>query len=92
MISVECRSVTDSVGSHSDLSGITVQAGTSTGGTGSTRPQMDVVCVLDLCHSENLSHRKRCCEEVKQACAEARAVYNHIQVNISYLEYLCVKQ
>lgn len=74
----ECRSVTDSVGSHSDLSVHTVQAG-SAGGI-MTRPHMDVVCVIDICQSGNLNHRKRALEEVKQACLQIAARLNHIQV------------
>lgn len=78
----ECRSVTDSVGSHSDLSVHTVQAG-STGGI-MTRPHvMDVICVIDICQSGNLNHRKRALEEVRQACLQIGARLNHIQVTIS---------
>lgn len=76
---IECRSVTDSVGSHSDLSVHTIQAGSTTG-SGMTRPHMDVVCVLDICQSGNLNHRKKALEEVKQACMQIGAKLNHIQV------------
>lgn len=74
----ECRSVTDSVGSHSDLSVHTVQAGSSGGIM--TRPHMDVVCVIDICQSGNLNHRKKALEEVRQACLQIGARLNHIQV------------
>ncbi|KAJ8919071.1 hypothetical protein NQ315_016978 [Exocentrus adspersus] len=70
----ECRSVTDSVGSHSDVSGNTVQSG----GT-MIKPHMDVVCVMDVCQSDNLTHRKKALEEVKQACMLVGANLNHIQ-------------
>ncbi|RZB39511.1 mitogen-activated protein kinase kinase kinase 15 [Asbolus verrucosus] len=72
---IKCRSVTDSVGSHSDISGHTLQAGAAI----MTRPHMDVVCVIDICQSGNLSHRKRALEEVNQACLQVGASLNHIQ-------------
>ncbi|XP_050428369.1 mitogen-activated protein kinase kinase kinase 15 isoform X3 [Adelges cooleyi] len=34
----------------------------------SNRTKMDVVCVIDVVQTSNLSHRKRALEEVKQAC------------------------
>lgn len=69
---LECRSVTDSVDGHlSDLSVNTVQP--------QTKQLMDVVIVLDLCHTENLSHRKKALDEVKQACADIGANCFHIQ-------------
>ncbi|XP_008201569.1 mitogen-activated protein kinase kinase kinase 15 isoform X3 [Tribolium castaneum] len=71
----ECRSVTDSVGSHSDISGHTLQAASSIMG----RPHMDVVCVIDICQSQNLAHRKKALEEVNQACLQVGATLNHIQ-------------
>ncbi|KAJ8982255.1 hypothetical protein NQ317_018644 [Molorchus minor] len=70
----ECRSVTDSIGSHSDISGNTVQSG----GT-MTKPHMDVVCVIDLCQSDNLIQRRKALEEVKLACLQIGANLNHIQ-------------
>lgn len=33
----------------------------------SSRAKMDIVCVIDVVLSSNLSHRKRALEEVKQA-------------------------
>ncbi|XP_049834926.1 mitogen-activated protein kinase kinase kinase 15 isoform X2 [Schistocerca gregaria] len=71
----DCRSVTDSVGSHSDLSVHTA----STAQTQLQRPRMDVVCVIDLHQPDYLAHRKRALEEVRQACALVNAAMNHIQ-------------
>lgn len=72
----ECRSVTtDSVGSHSDVSGHTLQAGASN----MARPHMDVVCVIDNCQLENLEHRKKALEDVKQVCQQVGASLSHIQ-------------
>lgn len=83
---IECRSITDSVDGHSDLSGITVQAANS------TRPQMDVVIVLDLCQTDHLQHRKKALEEVKQACSDIGANCNHIQVrNATFYKLLSNK-
>lgn len=76
-LSPECRSVTDSVGSHSDASGHTTVTSHH-----AQRPRMDVVCVIDLHNSEHLAHRKRALEEVRQACALVNANMNHIQVNV----------
>lgn len=45
-----------------------------------TRPHMDVVCVIDICQSGNLSHRKRALEDVRQTCLQIGAKLNHIQV------------
>ncbi|KAK5649782.1 hypothetical protein RI129_000811 [Pyrocoelia pectoralis] len=73
----ECRSMTDSIGSHSDLSG-TVQ-GESSNSSISIRTHMDVVCVLDICQTSNLSHRKKGLEEVRQACLHVGANVNHLQ-------------
>ncbi|KAF5298256.1 hypothetical protein FQR65_LT09767 [Abscondita terminalis] len=73
----ECRSMTDSIGSHSDLSG-TVQGGSSNSSL-SIRAHMDVVCVLDICHSTNVAQRKKAFEEVRQACLHVGANANHIQ-------------
>lgn len=71
--------MTDSVGSHSDLSVHTIQGGSSSSSI-STRTHMDVVCVLDICQSGNLAHRKRALEDVRQACLLVGANMNHIQV------------
>nr|CAD7399338.1 unnamed protein product [Timema cristinae] len=70
-IPVECRSSTDSVGSHSDLSIHTTVT--------LPKPRMDVACVIDLHQPEHLSHRKRALEEVKQACALVHANIYPIQ-------------
>ncbi|PSN44121.1 Mitogen-activated protein kinase kinase kinase 15 [Blattella germanica] len=70
----ECRSVTDSVGSHSDASGHTTVTSHQ-----AQRPRMDVVCVIDLHQPEHLAHKKRALEEVRQACALVNANMNHIQ-------------
>ncbi|XP_015596234.1 mitogen-activated protein kinase kinase kinase 15 isoform X4 [Cephus cinctus] len=63
-------SSTDSVGTHSDVSGHTTISG---------RPRMDVVCVLDLQQPEHLVQRKRALEEVRQACSLVNANMHHIQ-------------
>ncbi|CAG9856880.1 unnamed protein product [Phyllotreta striolata] len=70
----ECRSITDSVGSHSDLSITTVH----TSGT-MTKSQMDVVCVIDVCQTENILQRKKALEEIKQACFQIGANLSHVQ-------------
>nr|CAD7256032.1 unnamed protein product [Timema shepardi] len=70
-IPVECRSSTDSVGSHSDLSIHTTVT--------LPKPRMDVACVIDLHQPEHLSQRKRALEEVKQACALVHANIYPIQ-------------
>ncbi|XP_066150491.1 mitogen-activated protein kinase kinase kinase 15 isoform X2 [Euwallacea fornicatus] len=67
----ECPSATDSVGSHSDTS-------THTNAT-MTKPHMEVVCVIDICQSENLTQRKKALEEVKTACNQVGATMSHIQ-------------
>ncbi|CAH1173520.1 unnamed protein product [Phaedon cochleariae] len=72
----ECRSTTDSIGSNSDLSVTTVQSGSTM-----TKSQMDVVCVIDVCQSENLAQRKKALEEVRQACLLIGANLNHVQLD-----------
>ncbi|XP_076758586.1 apoptotic signal-regulating kinase 1 isoform X2 [Xylocopa sonorina] len=61
---------TDSVGTHSDISGHTTVSG---------RPRMDVACVLDLQQTEHLAHRRRALEEIRQACNLVNANMHHIQ-------------
>ncbi|KAG8238445.1 hypothetical protein J437_LFUL002902 [Ladona fulva] len=68
----EYRSITDSVGSQSDVS-------VGCGGVGSTKPRMDVVCVLDVHQPEHLSERKKALEEVKHACTLVNARCHQIQ-------------
>ncbi|XP_066582045.1 mitogen-activated protein kinase kinase kinase 15 isoform X3 [Prorops nasuta] len=63
-------SSTDSVGTHSDVSGNTTVSG---------RPRMDVACVLDLQQPEHLSQRKKALEEIRQACNLVNANMYHIQ-------------
>ncbi|XP_043517864.1 mitogen-activated protein kinase kinase kinase 15 isoform X5 [Frieseomelitta varia] len=63
-------SSTDSIGTHSDISGHTTISG---------RPRMDVACVLDLQQSEHLAQRRRALEEVRQACNLVNANMHHIQ-------------
>ncbi|KZC13059.1 Mitogen-activated protein kinase kinase kinase 15, partial [Dufourea novaeangliae] len=67
---IEGISSTDSVGTHSDISGHTTISG---------RPKMDVACVLDLQQPEHLAQRKRALEEVRQACNLVNANIHHIQ-------------
>lgn len=65
----DVRSVCDSL--CSEGSSATVQAG-------STRPRMDIVCVLDVTHSANLAHRKKALEEVRNASELVNANLHHI--------------
>ncbi|CAL1686022.1 unnamed protein product [Lasius platythorax] len=67
---MEGISSTDSVGTHSDISGHTTVPG---------RPRMDVACVLDLQQSEHLAQRKKALDEVRQACNLVNANIHHIQ-------------
>lgn len=67
-------SSTDSVGTHSDVSGNTTISG---------RPRMDVACVLDLQQPEHIAQRKRALEEVVQACNLVNSDMHHIQVRNS---------
>ncbi|CAL7938490.1 unnamed protein product [Xylocopa violacea] len=67
---VEGISSTDSVGTHSDISGHTTVSG---------RPRMDVACVLDLQQTEHLAQRRRALEEIRQACNLVNANMHHIQ-------------
>jgi hypothetical protein len=64
---------TDSYGSRSDYSGKFP--------TASSRPKMDVVCVIDLHNHVYLNDRKKAFEDVKTACASMNNVsIQHIQV------------
>ena len=67
---MDVPSGTDSIGTHSDLSGNT---------TILTKPRMEIACVLDLQQTENLAQRKKAFEEVKQACNLVNGKLNHIQ-------------
>ncbi|CAG5088317.1 Similar to MAP3K15: Mitogen-activated protein kinase kinase kinase 15 (Homo sapiens) [Cotesia congregata] len=67
---IDGQSSTDSVGTHSDVSGNT---------TISTKPKIQVVCVIDLTQPENLSDRKRALEEIKQACSLVNTSFNMVQ-------------
>ncbi|XP_058791363.1 mitogen-activated protein kinase kinase kinase 15 isoform X2 [Phymastichus coffea] len=69
--SADGASGTDSIGTHSDLSGNT---------TILTRPpRMDIVCILDLQQLEHSLQRKKAFEEIKQACNLVNARLHHIQ-------------
>jgi mitogen-activated protein kinase kinase kinase 5 len=83
MLLTESRSVTDSVGSHSDASGHTTVTSHQV-----QRPRMDVVCVIDVHQPEHLTHRKRALDEVRQACVLVNANMNHIQVCFFICEHL----
>ncbi|XP_044744016.1 mitogen-activated protein kinase kinase kinase 15 isoform X2 [Chrysoperla carnea] len=76
----ECRSITDSVGSHSDVSGnLLLGNGPVPGGQcfkGTSR--MDVVCVLDISHGSGQEERKKALADVKQACSLVEAELHHI--------------
>lgn len=70
---VERDPQTDSYGSRSDYS--------SKVASWSTRPKMDVVCVIDLINHVNLCDRKKAFDEVKNFCASTNNVsMQHIQV------------
>ncbi|KAK9881035.1 hypothetical protein WA026_014378 [Henosepilachna vigintioctopunctata] len=69
----ECRSTTDSVGSHSDVSVHTIQPPVM------ARPHMDVVCVIDMCQIDHIADRKKALDAVNQACLQVGANLNHIQ-------------
>lgn len=79
----ECRSITDSVGSHSDVSGnLLLGNGPVPGGQcfkGTSR--MDVVCVLDISHGSGQEERKKALADVKQACSLVEAELHHIIVS-----------
>ncbi|XP_008558932.1 mitogen-activated protein kinase kinase kinase 15 isoform X3 [Microplitis demolitor] len=64
------QSSTDSIGTYSDVSGNT---------TISTKPKIQVVCVIDLSQPENLNHRKRALEEIKQACSLVNTSFKPVQ-------------
>lgn len=71
----ECRSVTDSVGSYSDISTHTMQSSSTM-----TKSRMEVVCIIDVCQNENLLHRKKALDEVRNACNLIGANLIHTQV------------
>ncbi|XP_017781301.1 PREDICTED: mitogen-activated protein kinase kinase kinase 15 isoform X2 [Nicrophorus vespilloides] len=75
---IDSRS-TDSVGSHSDFSGHTLQPSSSSSGL--NKPEMDVVCLIDICQNANLGNRKKAFEEVQQACSMVGANLMHIQLD-----------
>ncbi|CAH0558775.1 unnamed protein product [Brassicogethes aeneus] len=64
----ENRSITDSVGSHSDGLQVNIM-----------RPHVDVCCIIDTIQIDNIANRKKALEEVKQACLLVGANFNHIQ-------------
>lgn len=45
------------------------------------RNRMEVVCVLDTQHLENLEQRKQALEAVKQACIQVNANFNLLPVS-----------
>nr|XP_045590226.1 mitogen-activated protein kinase kinase kinase 15-like isoform X3 [Procambarus clarkii] len=64
--------MTDSLGSKSDHSGQSVLLA-------GIRARMDVVCVLDLSHTERQHHRRKAWDEVKASCLSVNANCYHIQ-------------
>ncbi|KAJ8670854.1 hypothetical protein QAD02_002113 [Eretmocerus hayati] len=66
---IDGASGTDSVGTHSDLSGNTL----------SPRPKINYVRVMDLQLPEHLAHKKKAFEGVKLACTMADTKLHHIQ-------------
>lgn len=77
MVDATESSVTDSVGSSSDVSSHTACVTVSS--HLSQRSCMNVVCVIDLLQAENLAQRKRAWEEVKEACELVNANAHHVQ-------------
>lgn len=69
--------MTDSLGSKSDHSGQSVVLA-------GIRARMDVVCVVDLSHTERQHHRRRAWDEVKASCLAVNANCYHIQVFNTY--------
>lgn len=63
---------TDSMSNLSDMSGNTAVQ--------TTRPRMDVACVIDTVQPEHLAHRKCAFDELKQACSLTNANFHQIQV------------
>lgn len=63
---------TDSMSNLSDMSGNTAVQ--------TNRPRMDVACVIDTVHTENIAHRKCAFDELKQACSLVSANLHQIQV------------
>lgn len=49
-----------------------------------SRPRLDVACVIDTHQPENLTHRKCALDELKQACSSVNANLQHIQVIFYY--------
>lgn len=47
-----------------------------------SRPRMDVACVIDTVHAENVTHRKCAFDELRQACSLVNANLQHIQVGL----------
>lgn len=50
-----------------------------------SRPRLDVACVIDTHQPENLAHRKCALEELKQACSSVNANMQHIQVRRKFI-------
>lgn len=67
---------TDSMSNLSDMSGNTAVQ--------TNRPRMDVACVIDTVHAENIAHRKCAFDELKQACSLTNANLHQIQVITKY--------
>lgn len=75
--------MTDSLGSKSsERSGVgsVINAAASGVALHNRVAIMDVACVLDLQHTDRLSHRRRAYEEVKAACLSLGANFHHVQV------------
>lgn len=64
---------TDSMSNLSDMSGNTAVQ--------TNKPRMDVACVIDTVHTENIAHRKCAFDELRQACSLINANLHHIQVS-----------
>lgn len=59
------------------MSGITVQASSTS--SNMVRPNMDVVCIIDIWQNDN-SQRKKALEAIKLACTQIGANLSHLQV------------
>ena len=69
----ESKSITESVGSHSDYSIGTVQYQLN-------KPKMEVVCIIDVCQKRFLDQRQIALESIKLACQLVGAHLQQIQV------------
>ena len=80
--------MTDSFGSTAKSDASSLGHATATMPAVNLKSRMQVACVIDLIHTENLVQRQRAFDEVKLACANVGAVCHHIKVNIFILPFV----